>query len=122
MFFPAWHEAFTEKNVASSWRKAGLFPFDPDVVLSQVRDPKQASFCQSIANRQLSSSPPVCFDSPSVNRRPRKMISRAVDKKTKKWMTQLTEDSEVNGLVGYGFGAKTKPTSPQRLQNQNNHW
>lgn len=92
LFFPAWHEAFTEKNVASSWRKAGLFPFDPDVVLSQVRGPKQASLCQSIANRQLSSSPPICFDSPSVKRRLRKMISRAVDKKTKKWMAQLTEE------------------------------
>jgi ribosomal protein L25 (general stress protein Ctc) len=92
LFFPAWHEAFTEKNVTSSWRKAGLFPFDPDVVLSQVRVPKQASLCQSVANRELSSSPPTCFDSPSVNRRLRKMISRAVDKKTKKWMTQLTEE------------------------------
>lgn len=92
MFFPAWHEAFTEENVASSWRKAGLFPFDPDLVLRQVGGPKQASLCQSIANRQLSSSPPICFDSPSVNRRLRKMVSRAVDKKTKKWMTQLTEE------------------------------
>jgi ribosomal protein L25 (general stress protein Ctc) len=92
LFFLAWHKEFTEKNVVSSWRKAGLFSFDPDVVLSQVRGPKQVSLCQSIANRQLSSSPPICFDSPSVNRRLRKMISRAVDKKTKKWMTQLTEE------------------------------
>jgi hypothetical protein len=93
LFFPAWHEAFTEKNVVSSWRKAGLFPFDPNVVLSQVRGPKQVSLCQSIANRQFSSSPPICFDSPSVNRRLRKMISRAVDKKSQKWMTQLTEEA-----------------------------
>jgi len=92
LFFPAWHDAFTEKNMASSWRKAGLFPFDPDVVLSQVGGPRQASLCQPTANRQLSSSPPICFDSPSVNRRLRKMVSRAVDKKTKKWMTQLTEE------------------------------
>jgi transposase-like protein len=34
LFFPAWHEAFTEKNVVSSWRKAGLFPFNPNLVLS----------------------------------------------------------------------------------------
>jgi hypothetical protein len=34
LFFPAWHEAFTEKNVASSGRKASLVPFDPNVVLS----------------------------------------------------------------------------------------
>jgi hypothetical protein len=31
LFFPVWHEAFTEKNVASSWRKAGLFSFEQGV-------------------------------------------------------------------------------------------
>jgi hypothetical protein len=92
LFFSAWHQAFTKKNLASSWRKAGLFPFDPDVVLNQISAPKQVKPCQPVASRQLSSSPPICFDSPSVNRRLRKMISRAVDKNTKKWMTQLTED------------------------------
>jgi hypothetical protein len=62
------------------------------VVLSQVRGPKQVSLCQSIANRQFSSSLPIRFDSPSFNRSLRKMISRAVDKKTKTWTTQLTEE------------------------------
>ena len=91
-FFPAWHEAFTQENVASSWRKAGLFPLDTDVVLNQIRAPKQAKHWQPVASRQLSGSPPICFDSPTVNRRLRKMISRAVDKKPQKWMTQLTEE------------------------------
>jgi hypothetical protein len=92
LFFPAWQKAFTEKNVASSWRGVGLFPLDPDVVLGQLRGAKQASLRQPVANRRPSSSPPICFDSPSVNRRLRKMTSRTADKKTKKWMTQLTEE------------------------------
>jgi hypothetical protein len=41
LFFPAWHEAFTENNVVSSWRKAGLLPLDPNMVLSQVRSPSK---------------------------------------------------------------------------------
>jgi len=92
LFFPAWQKAFTEKNVASSWRGVGLFPFDPDVVLGQLGGAKQASLRQAVPNRRLSSSPPICFDSPSINRRLRKKISRTADKKTKKWMAQLTEE------------------------------
>ena len=92
LFFPAWQKVFMEKNVASSWREVGLFPFDPDVVLGQLGGAKRASLRQSVVNRRPSSSPPICFDSPSVNRRLRKMISITADKKTKKWMTQLTEE------------------------------
>jgi hypothetical protein len=92
LFFSAWHQAFTQKNVASSWRKAGPFPFDPDVVLNRIRAPKQVRSCQPAASRQLSSSPFIYFASPSVKRRLRNIISRVVDKKTNKWMTQLTEE------------------------------
>jgi hypothetical protein len=37
LFRPAFEDAFTEKNVVSAWSKAGLFPFDPEVVLGQIR-------------------------------------------------------------------------------------
>jgi hypothetical protein len=49
LFKPAFDLAFSEKNIASSWRKTGLYPFDPEVVLSQVRseDPRPASAASS---------------------------------------------------------------------------
>jgi hypothetical protein len=36
-FWKAWNRTFTEKNIFSGWKKTGLSPFNPEVVLSQVR-------------------------------------------------------------------------------------
>ncbi|WKT54152.1 hypothetical protein QSH57_004736 [Fusarium oxysporum f. sp. vasinfectum] len=36
LFWGALEAAFTPENIASGWRRTGLKPFDPDVVLSQV--------------------------------------------------------------------------------------
>jgi hypothetical protein len=35
--WPAWQKAFTKKNVASSWSKTGLVPWNPEVVLNQLK-------------------------------------------------------------------------------------
>ena len=37
LFKPAFDAAFTSKNIESGWRKTGLFPFNPEVILSQVK-------------------------------------------------------------------------------------
>jgi hypothetical protein len=29
-------EAFTESNILSGWRKIGLYPFDPSIILQQL--------------------------------------------------------------------------------------
>lgn len=42
LFWPAFVHAFSEKNIASSWMKTGLLPFDPEQVLHQVEKPKSA--------------------------------------------------------------------------------
>ena len=36
IFWPAWQQAFTEKNIASAFRRTGIWPFDPDVVLNKI--------------------------------------------------------------------------------------
>ena len=36
LFKPAFEKAFSESNIASGWRKTGLHPFDPSVVLNQL--------------------------------------------------------------------------------------
>jgi len=36
IFWPSWQRALTEKNIKSGWRKAGINPFDPSVVLNQL--------------------------------------------------------------------------------------
>ena len=34
LFYEAWKQAFTTKNVRSAWEKTGIYPFDPSKVLS----------------------------------------------------------------------------------------
>lgn len=37
LFEPAFHRAFTRRNIESAWKKTGLHPLNPEVVLRQVR-------------------------------------------------------------------------------------
>lgn len=41
LFYPAFLKAFTKDNIESGWRKTGLYPFDPEVVLSKLPRPSQ---------------------------------------------------------------------------------
>jgi hypothetical protein len=45
LFWPAWQRALTKKNIKSGWRKAGINPFDPKVVLDQlvINEPRPPS-------------------------------------------------------------------------------
>ena len=39
MFWPAWQQAFSEKNIASAYKKTGIFPFDPELLLHAISKP-----------------------------------------------------------------------------------
>jgi len=43
LFWPAYQRAFTEENILSGWRKTGLYPFNPALVLDQVRPEERPS-------------------------------------------------------------------------------
>jgi hypothetical protein len=49
LFKPAFDAAFTKDNIASGWKKTGLYPLDQEVVLSQVRvsEPRPTSSAAS---------------------------------------------------------------------------
>jgi hypothetical protein len=34
LFKPAFDAAFSAENIASGWRKTGLYPLDPELILS----------------------------------------------------------------------------------------
>jgi hypothetical protein len=40
VFWPSWNQAFTESNIASAWEKSGIWPYNPDLVLSKITIPK----------------------------------------------------------------------------------
>lgn len=91
-FYPAWQKAFTKQNVRSSWRKAGLFPFKPALVLDKLQPREQRQPAPGGRGRGSSSSPPACWDSPSGVRKLRAIINQTVDKKTKKIIKRLSND------------------------------
>jgi DDE superfamily endonuclease len=43
LFYEAWKQAFTAKNVRSAWEKTGIYPFDPSKVLSIFQIPQETS-------------------------------------------------------------------------------
>ena len=38
LFWHSYQAAFIKKNIESGWKRTGLLPFDPDVVLSELAD------------------------------------------------------------------------------------
>jgi hypothetical protein len=88
VFWPAWQRAFTESNIKSSWKKTGLVPWCPSVVLDKLK--QQPSATEQCSGR-LSSSPPLDWDSPSARRSIRKAVNESADRKTKKLLSKLTD-------------------------------
>ena len=43
LFWPAFQRAFVERNILSGWKETGLQPFNPDIVLNQVRPDERPS-------------------------------------------------------------------------------
>jgi hypothetical protein len=93
-FYPAWHKAFTDKNVASSWRKAKLFPFDPASILEKLRPRTQRDVTAKRSSRGPSSSPSAYWGSPSGMRKLRAFVNNTGDKKTKKVIQRLSDDHQ----------------------------
>jgi hypothetical protein len=91
-FYPAWRAAFTDKNIASSWSRAGLFPFDPATVLDKLKPSNHKEPMPKGPNKRLSSSPSAYLDSPSGMRRLRTFVNKIVDRKTKKVIKRLSDD------------------------------
>jgi hypothetical protein len=89
VFWPAWQRVFTESNIKSSWKKTGLVPWCPSVVLDKLK--QQPSATEQRLGRLLS-SPPLDWDSPSARRSIRKAVNESADKKTKKLLSKLTDE------------------------------
>jgi hypothetical protein len=47
LFWPSWDKAVSKSNIESGFRKTGIFPFNPEVVLSQLAIKSKTSFYQS---------------------------------------------------------------------------
>ena len=51
--------AVTPRNIKSSWSKSGLFPFNPDRALREIRKPQEGAFSPQ-TDTIPESNPPLC--------------------------------------------------------------
>ena len=111
IFWPAFEQAFTEKNIASAWSKTGILPFDPQKVLSIFSTADEDTSGRQSAERPASGSSSSTFDSPSKVKRVRTVLNSTVagsDRKTQRTLKKL-------GDTVLGLSAKL---TLSRLQNK----
>lgn len=120
-FQPAWFKAFNEHNVMSAWKKTGLIPFNPALVLDQIRPTDVVTSAPRRRAATPTSSPPLAPKTPRSKRKLKDFINETVDKRTKKYLqnanremssmqAELTLTKEtVNGLK-YAFDREKKHT------------
>jgi hypothetical protein len=58
VFWTAWNKAFTPKNIASGWKKTGLYPHDPEIVLALIKTTKDRNPIISEVQAELGLSSP----------------------------------------------------------------
>ena len=39
VFWPAWQQAFSEKNILHAYTKTGIFPYNPRLLINQITKP-----------------------------------------------------------------------------------
>jgi hypothetical protein len=53
LFFPAWTKALSSKNIISSWRMVGIYPFNPKIVLARFSRELQSRPSTSESSRSI---------------------------------------------------------------------
>jgi hypothetical protein len=88
LFWPAYIKAFTASNIESGWRKTGLFPWDPNIVLSKLKPNKDASNQELMRPSSKQSSGSSALSSINL-RAVRNLVLEVVDDVRSKKMRKL---------------------------------
>lgn len=94
LFWPAFEKAFTMENIVSAWSNTGIWPFDPQKVLSSFPGAHETKTRSPRSIQRPIDSPPSIYDSPSKTRRLRSMLgadSARSDGKTQKTLERLSD-------------------------------
>lgn len=59
LFIKARNKALTTRNIESAWKKSGLLPLDPQVVLATIKDKRPKTLLDQIPNRESIAEPGV---------------------------------------------------------------
>ncbi|KJZ70484.1 hypothetical protein HIM_10113 [Hirsutella minnesotensis 3608] len=77
LFWDAFGSSFSAENIASGWKRTGLLPFDPEVVLSQITEKREDE-----SESGSSSADSLALEQPTA-RDLRRLVDKVVDKSFK---------------------------------------
>ena len=95
VFWPAWQQAFSESNILSGFRKTGIWPFDPSIILSQITKP----ISEVAIDTQLVQTPITCRASRRIKQQYRNAPSPSLVTKVFKANEQLTSQHSVDSHI-----------------------
>ena len=98
-FWPAWQQAFSESNILSGFRKTGIWPFDPSIILSQITK----AIPEIMINTQLAQTPMTCRASRRIQQQYRNIPSPSLITKVFKANEQLTSQHSVDAHIITGL-------------------
>jgi hypothetical protein len=99
IFWPAWQQAFSESNILSGFKKTGIWPFDPSIILSQITKP----LLEVARDTQIVQTPMTCRASRHIKRQYRDAPSPSLVTKIFKANEQLTSQHSIDGHIIKGL-------------------
>ena len=117
VFWPAWQEAFSEKNIASGFKKTGIWPYDPEMVMSKITKSIPDTVTNSLEGPQ---TPMTCRAVRRVQRQyhiaPNSVLLNKVFRANERLASQHSvDDHMIKGLAKTLKGEKKKRRHGQRL-------
>jgi len=99
IFWPAWQQAFSESNVLSGFKKTGIWPFDPSIILSQITKPLP----KVAIDTQLVQTPMTCRASRRIKQQYRNAPSSSLITKILKANEKLTSQHSIDNHIIKGL-------------------
>jgi len=95
LFWPAWEQALSSRNILSSWKTVGISPLDPEIILQRFTKKKDLRPSTSESSRSILQAE----DWRKIERLLNRVVADIYDKNTKKLSSMMHHLSTENILL-----------------------
>lgn len=95
LFWPAWEQALSSRNILSSWKTVGISPLDPEIILQRFTKKKDSRPSTSESSRSILQAE----DWRKIERLLNRVVANIYDKNTKKLSSTMHHLSTENILL-----------------------
>jgi hypothetical protein len=118
LFWPAFQKAFSQKNIESAWRKSGIWPWNPELVLDAIKPGNLNSSSDNVEENStlLSKSSPIEIPSNLRWQEMRKAVDTANKHSTYELIERLQAENQIlkHQVTGYETFFKYKERRKKR--------